>query len=368
MMKLELFLLLFLVYFGLENGNKRIIRKLDESYDTESDIWYSSEPSSEEENYSSDSVSDSQNNNYNKESKLFLIGFGNYSRPDETFLNFIIFFKKYKIFQDLPENIIITVVIDYLRQLRFLKERNVNCSKIKDENNAQYNCIVKEIDPYQTISKLSITTNIPTGLEYMNLIYSSYAKKAKNAIQDQTGDELKEINSLNNAIVTDIDSEAETFTIEGNSEKNIIDNEVIFSYYRNEREDLNNFTCNVSKVDLENKKYKFTCNPQSSINSNLDGIIGEGEETKEKILINFEQDGNLNFYLDKNNGKKMSSGGLAGGAIAGIVIACVVILLVLAIIIITCKKSSKPPKQESESDIDIYNNNSDAHQNSSNKL
>ena len=155
-MKLELFLLLFLLYFGLENSNKRIIRKLDESDDTDSDIVYSSEPSSEEEK----NPSDSTYKNSTKESKLFLIGFGNYSRSENgTFLNFIIFFKKYKIFHDLPENITITVEIKYLRRLRFLKERNVNCSKItkeEDENNTQYNCIVKEIDPYQTISKLSI--------------------------------------------------------------------------------------------------------------------------------------------------------------------------------------------------------------------
>ena len=62
----------------------------------------------------------------------------------------------------------------------------------------------------------------------------------------------------------------------------------------------------------------------------------------------------------------MSSGGLTGGAIAGIVIACVVILIAIAIIILTCIKSPKAPIQES--DIDIYNNNSDVHQNSSNNL
>ena len=188
-----------------------------------------------------------------------------------------------------------------------------------------------------------------------------------NDIQDQR-DDIKEINILNDAIV-EIDYEAKTFTIEGNPEKDIVYDEVIFSYDRNGKGDLKNFSCFFEELKNEKYKIKFTCNSQSSIKSNLDGIIGTGtgKYENQKILVNFENDeGYLDFYFDKNYGKKMSSGGLSGGAIAGIVIACVVILLVLAIIILTCIKSPKPPIQES--DIDIYNNNSDAHQNSSNNL
>ena len=332
--------------------------------------------SSEEEK---DSSSYSQDTNFTEDSsdfpykgsKLFLIGFGYYSRPEnESFLNFTIFFKKYNIDNHtLPDNIIVTVEINYSRRLRFLEERNASCSKFtEDKNNAQYNCIVKEV-LYKNISKLAIPNNKKDLGQYnFNLIYSSYANKTMKDIQAQKGGDLKDINILNNA-KRKIIYEENAFSIEGNPEKYIKYNEVIFSYDRNGNGDLKNFSCDVKELTNEENKFKFTCNPQSSIKSNLDGIIGTGIEkyNNEKILINFGEyeDGNIDFYFDKNYGK-MSSGGLTGGAIAGIVIACVVILIAIAIIILTCIKSPKAPIQES--DIDIYNNNSDVHQNSSNNL
>ena len=209
-----------------------------------------------------------------------------------------------------------------------------------------------------------INNNIEELLgEDFNFVYSSYARGTMNNIQDQTKDNLKDINILNSAKL-EIDYENKTFNITGISEKNIIDKELIFSYDRNGKGDLKNFTCNV--VDLKNKTYRFICNPKSTINATLDGIIGTGKATNQNILINFEKDSNKYIYFNFNNNyyNKKQSKGLTGGAIAGIVIASVVALVALVIIALTFRKSPMPPIQES--DIDLYN--STSHQNSSNNL
>ena len=345
MIKLELLLFLSLLYFSLEQN----------LYD--------------EQMLSPDPPESTPNNTIIEEQKLFLIGIGNYVRPEnKSYLNFTIFFKKNSNYNlILQDYITVTVEINYLRRLRFLEELNANCSKFtKDEINIQYNCTVNEIAPNKTISKLAIPNNkIDLGQGDINFVYSSYANKTMNDIQNQIGDDIKDINILHIEKL-DIDYEAKAFTIEGDSyKKNIIDNEIIFSYDRNGRGDLQNFTC---KVIEEEGNLKFTCNPQSTINLvTLDGIVGIGKETEKKYLISMEKDKNTPIYFNFNNnyyGKKNPSGGLTGGAIAGIVIACIAALLALSIIAITLRKSPLPPIQES--DMDLYN--STSHQNSSNNL
>ena len=349
MEKLELLLFLSLIYFSFERKNSRIIRKLEEYINSIEENFNSTESEKEE-------------------SKLFLIGFANYERPEnQTYLFFTIIFKKFNIKKTLPKEITVTLEINYSRKLRFLDTKDVKCSNIsEDDTNIQYLCRVDEIDQNQNVLQLGMINNNILDLyeEEVNLVYSSYANKTMNNIQDQTGDDLKDINILNSAKL-EIDYENKTFNITGISEKNIIDKELIFSYDRNGKGDLKNFTCNV--VDLKNKTYKFICNPKSTINTTLDGIIGTGKATNQNILINFEKDSNKYIYFNFNNNyytDKKPSNGLTGGAIAGIVIASVVALVAIAIIALTFRKSPMPPIQES--DMDLYKSNS--HQNSSNNL
>jgi hypothetical protein len=260
------------------------------------------------------------------------------------------------------------VNVNYWRRLRFLEQKEANCTKnLEEGDDTHYSCTILDIDPNKTISSISSNNDYEfnNGTHVINnefdLIKSSFANSTSKFIDKQITDDLSNVNSFNNATL--ISQNSTTFVISGVSEKPINDKVIIISIDENNDGRLTNITCDINP--LEDLKYEFICKPKQIIKTNLQGSMGK-TPSGQNIVINFseDKDGKINDYINIDNPEKedtfiinknyrKSSSGISGGAIAGIVIACAAGLIAIVIICVACRKPSKPPIQESVMEIYI---------------
>ena len=241
----------------------------------------------------------------------------------------------------------------YQRRLRFLEQKEVNCTKDLDEgNDIQYSCTINDVDQNRIIKSLTSNNDYKfyDGTYIINnkfdLIQSSFANNTCNSIEKQTTDDLSNVNTLNNATI--VSQNSSIFIISGISDQPINDKEIIFSFDENKNGSLKNVTCEVNSLD--NLKYEFICNPKQKIITNLEGSMGK-TSSGQNIIINFSEDnnGNIKDYINIDNPeqddtfiniyqKKSNRGGFPIGAIAGIIIGFLALLIVIAIIVCCWKK------------------------------
>ena len=298
--------------------------------------------------------------------KIILTGFGNYKKFLD-YITFNLYFKRIN-YKNLAKFMTFHVYANYWRRLRFLEQKEANCTKnLEEGDDTHYFCTILDIDPNKTISSISSNNDYEfnNGTHAINnefdLIKSSFANSTSKFIDKQITDDLSNVNSFNNATL--ISQNSTTFVISGVSEKPINDKVIIISIDENNDGRLTNITCDINP--LEDLKYEFICKPKQIIKTNLQGSMGK-TPSGQNIVINFseDKDGKINDYINIDNPEKedtfiinknyrKSSSGISGGAIAGIVIACAAVLIAIVIICVACRKPSKPPIQESVMEIYI---------------
>ena len=289
------------------------------------------------------------------EEKLFLNGFGNYKEESSTVLSFDMYLQRSKdtiTIRDIPKIITFIVEITYSnRRLRFLEEKvkkTAECqspSEIENEKIFVYNCKVTDIEEGKKVQKVSASLDtITTDGNSISIIPTASANKTCDKINEQTDDKAKKEKYFFR--VEKIDQELKNIIITGNTEEEITDDEIVLSFYENEKE--NNMTCNVEKLGNNRyKRYELNCKPKNSIKTNLNGAEIADSSGKNFILdFNKVEDGNIDFVSSDKNLVKNSSSGLSSGAIAGIIIACVALLIATGIVVALCRRSPKPPMEE----------------------
>lgn len=284
------------------------------------------------------------------EEKLFLNGFGNYKEESSTVLSFDMYLQRSKdtiTITDIPKKITFIVEIIYSnRRLRFLEEkvkRTAECqspSEIENEKIFVYNCKVTGIEEGKKVQKVSASLDtITANGNSISIIPTASANKTCDKINEQTDDKAKKEKYFFR--VEKIEQELKNIIITGNTEEEITDDEIVLSFYENEKE--NNMTCNVEKLG-NNRRYELNCKPKNSIKTNLNGAEIADSSGKNFILdFNKVEDG---FVSSDKNLVKNSSSGLSSGAIAGIIIACVALLIATGIVVALCRRSPKPPMEE----------------------
>ena len=286
------------------------------------------------------------------EEKLFLNGFGNYKEESSTVLSFDMYLQRSKdtiTIRDIPKIITFIVEITYSnRRLRFLEEKvkkTAECqspSEIENEKIFVYNCKVTDIEEGKKVQKVSASLDtITTNGNSISIIPTASANKTCDKINEQTDDKAKKEKYFFR--VEEIEPELKNIIITGNTEEEITDDEIVLSFYENEKE--NNMTCNVEKLGNNRyKRYELNCKPKNSIKTNLNGAEIADSSGKNFILdFNKVEDG---FVSSDKNLVKNSSSGLSSGAIAGIIIACVALLIATGIVVSLCRRSPKPPMEE----------------------
>ena len=293
--------------------------------------------------------------------KIILTGFGNYKKFLD-YITFNLYFKRIN-YRNLAKFMTFHVNVNYWRRLRFLEQKEANCTKnLEEGDDTHYSCTILDIDPNKTISSISSNNDYEfnNGTHVINnefdLIKSSFANSTSKFIDKQITDDLSNVNSFNNATL--ISQNSTTFIISGVSEKPINDKVIIISIDENNDGRLTNITCDINP--LEDLKYEFICKPKQTIKTNLQGSMGK-TPSGQNIVINIseDKDGKINDYINIDNPEKedtfiinknyrKSSSGISGGAIAGIVIACAAVLIAIVIICVACcRKPRKAPIQES---------------------
>ena len=285
------------------------------------------------------------------EEKLFLNGFGNYKEESSTVLSFDMYLQRSKdtiTITDIPKKITFIVEIIYSnRRLRFLEEkvkRTAECqspSEIENEKIFVYNCKVTGIEEGKKVQKVSASLDtITANGNSISIIPTASANKTCDKINEQTDDKAKKEKYFFR--VEKIEKELKNIIITGNTEEEITDDEIVLSFYENEKE--NNMTCNVEK--LEKNRYELNCKPKNSIKTNLNGAEIADSSGKNFILdFNKVEYGNVGSVSSDKNLVKNSSSGLSSGAIAGIIIACVALLIATGIVVALCRRSPKPPME-----------------------
>ena len=289
------------------------------------------------------------------EEKLFLNGFGNYKEESSTVLSFDMYLQRSKdtiTITDIPKNITFIVEIIYSnRRLRFLEEkvkRTAECqspSEIENEKIFVYNCKVTGIEEGKKVQKVSASLDtITANGNSISIIPTASANKTCDKINEQTDDKAKKEKYFFR-VEEKIEQELKNIIITGNTEEEITDDEIVLSFYENEKE--NNMTCNVEKLGINRNRYELNCKPKNSIKTNLNGAEIADSSGKNFILdFNKVEDGNIDFVSSGKNLVKNSSSGLSSGAIAGIIIACVALLIATGIVVALCRRSPKPPMEE----------------------
>ena len=285
------------------------------------------------------------------EAKLFLLGFGNYTRDDNsTELFFDIYLQKStNEITTIPKLITILVQIIYSnRRLRFLEEKEAQCSPESENENEktvlEYNCKVDNIEKGKKVQKVSTSPDkIKADGNSIIIIPTDYANKTCDNINEQTDEKAKQEKIIFR--VDKMEQELKTIIITGHTEnEEIKDKEIILSFYENEKE--NNMTCEVENLGYN--KYELNCKPKKSIKANLNGAESIQSSGKNIVLdFNKVEDGNIDFSLyGKNSTQKKSSCGLSSGAIVGIILACIAALIATGIAVAFFRRSPKAPMQE----------------------
>lgn len=284
--------------------------------------------------------------------QLYLLGFGNFDRPETKVITFIVFFRKIGSIT-LGNNLKFTITINYANRLRALEQEEEvsNCYKI-DENDIKinYNCSA-EINQDKKITTIESKGDFATDEGEINYLDTTTSLNVN--IAEQTTNSLgNEIIELSEGVLT---MDKSTFTIEGKTDKNF--NEKQVTLVLDDAGDKKEVPCKISGSGFN---YKLICTPKEEIEvARLENAICLGNEYN--FLIHMKNENEVLSFTHsstpvENHPIKRSKGGLTGGAIAGIVIA-IVVVVVAGILTSIFLRKTKPKKKIEESDVKFYESN-----------
>ena len=336
MRKIELFFFFVIIFILFQNSNQTFLRKLQVNSDSESSDVELPESNS--------------NSTVSNVSKLYLLGFGDFKRPEKQKITFKIYFKRNGT-SAMGNTLTFHIRINYVRRLRLLEEieETTTCTKISEtEENINFNCSapvdenrdftnITSLNDYKTENGAVVTEETTTSFK------ANIAEKKDTSLENKSFDLLKGV----------LKTEEKTFSIEGMIEDGSSFTQKELTLILNDDKNSQEVPC---KVSNSGNNYKLVCYPEESISdAKLENVLCKGNnqnllihmENRDETLSISTEDTSINNKYSRNT----SSSGLTGGAIAGIVIACVAVLVAAAITFLLCRRSTKPPIQESTMEI-----------------
>ena len=275
---------------------------------------------------------------------ILLIGFDSYNIIYNDSFKFLTYLKLDNYIEYELNNITLIVDIIPSSRLRFLEEFDINCPKIDYNNNTNiyiFNCsqnvnrTISKIS-YKNLAKINGQNNIP------EIVLTPIAEFIGDNIQNYKCSIFNfnySICYLENSTLKNI---KEQFLINGYNDKedlNSSDSELFLGI----KEELKNFSCNISKIDVENQ-YQIVCNSNSTTplkeDSSYDNFVNLKDREK-TLFIKFNPRENPVEY-------KKKSGKLSAGAFVGIVVSCIAILIIIITLAILFgpKRASNPESQK----------------------
>ena len=280
------------------------------------------------------------------ETKLYLLGFGNYKRPILTLITFVVYFKRIG-YVPMGPTVTFSVVINYQRRrrLRSAEEEIVKttCNKISETvDRINYNCSAP-VDQNKTIENVeSLGDYQGDGVE---LEIEETSTSININIANQTGTELNnEYIDLYDGVYT-LDKKNKRFTIVGTVNKTFNEKEITLVVDEDENGEKKEIPCSISNIGIN---YTLTCElNEKIINASLDNAVCLGNN--QNLLIHMQDENskiNYNPYGNpiSNSYRAKGSGGLTGGAIAAIAIICAAVVLALIIMFICLRRRKRNTK------------------------
>ena len=335
--KLLLFLLIFFITF--KHSKQQEIAEIPTYSDIEIDSTYIN-----------------PNGTDSNETKLYLLGFGNYKRPVISIITFTVYFKRIG-FIPMGPTISFTIVINYQRRRRLSSAEgeitNSTCYKISETaDRINYNCSapVAQNKTIENVESLGDYKGNGVDLEIEETSTSINVN-----IANETGTELNnEYIDLYDGIYT-LDKKNKRFTIVGTVNKTFNEKEITLVVDEDENGEKKEIPCTVSNIGIN---YTLTCElNEKIINASLDKAVCLGNN--QNLLIHMQDENskiNYNPYGNpiSNSFRTRGSGGLSGGAIAGIIISCVAVLLAVITAAIILKRRKNKDHNYQESNVGLY--------------
>ena len=289
------------------------------------------------------------------ETKLYLLGFGNYKRPVLTIITFTVYFKRIGFIQ-MGLTLSFTIVINYQR--RRLRSTQVEiakttCYKINEtEDRINYNCSAP-VDQNKTIETVESFGDFQMDGKEIKTEEASTSVNVN--IANETGTTLeKDYIDLYEGVYT-LDKNKKIFTIEGIINETFSEKEIPLVVNEDGNGEKKNIPCTVTNSDIN---YTLTCTlSEKIINATLNNAVCLGD--KQNLLIHMKnEDEKLNYYPNgnpiSNTFRTRGSGGLTGGAIAAIVIICSAVLLAVIATAIFLKRRKKKEHNYQDSNVGLY--------------
>jgi len=277
------------------------------------------------------------------ETKLYLLGFGNYKRPVLSIITFTVYFKRIG-FIPMGPTISFTIVINYQRRRRLSSAEgeitNSTCYKISETvDRINYNCSapVAQNKTIENVESLGDYQGDGVDLEIEETSTSINVN-----IANETGTELNnEYIDLYDGVYT-LDKKNKRFTIVGTVNKTFNEKEITLVVDEDENGEKKEIPCTVSNIGIN---YTLTCElNEKIINASLDNAVCLGNN--QNLLIHMQDENskiNYNPYGNpiSNSYRAKGSGGLTGGAIAAIAIICAAVVLALIIMFICLRRRKR---------------------------
>ena len=231
------------------------------------------------------------------------------------------------------------------KRLRFLDDENIVCTNDDDKKNDgiyKYICNVSSGDSVESIYLTDIkfdNNKVQIGP------YAKYTSKLQNG-ELLTFLEKNQI-TMHNCSINNQDYD---ITIHGYTENPIpnTDNPSLLVVTNDNQ--FKNISCEYKSLNTDSNYYQLKCNPQNSINANLNNTYGRINDN-DYITLEFEDNdsSNVNYIPNKNeiHYPMRSSGGLSAGGIVAIILPCVAALFaVAAVAFLLGKKTTVVPPQQ----------------------
>ena len=291
------------------------------------------------------------------ETKLYLLGFGNYKRPVLTIITFTVYFKRIG-FIPMGPTLSFTIVINYQRRRRRLRSTQeeiakTTCYKISEtEDRINYNCSApvdqnKTIETVESLSDFQMDGKEIKTEETTTSVSVNIANETGNTLENDYIDLYEGVYML--------DKNKKIFTIEGIINETFSEKEITLVVDEDENGEKKNIPCTVTN---NGTNYTLTCTlSEKIINASLNNAVCLGD--KQNLLIHLKnEDEKLNYYPNgnpiSNTFRTRGSGGLTGGAIAAIVIICSAVLLAVIATAIFLKRRKKKESNYQDSNVGLY--------------